>query len=81
MTAGADGSMGVVSGRVLGESVEARAPWRVVVWATGNNLVTRGDLDRRVLLCRLHTDLERPENRRYARCGRWTTALSIAKNC
>ena len=66
MTAGADGSMGVVSGRVLGESVEARAPWRVVVWATGNNLVTRGDLDRRVLLCRLHTDLERPENRRYA---------------
>ena len=67
MTAGADGSMGEVSGRLLGKNIEAKAPWRVVVWATGNNLVTRGDLDRRVLLCRLHTDMERPEERRFHR--------------
>ena len=67
MTAGADGSMGEVSGRLLGKNIEAKAPWRVVVWTTGNNLVTRGDLDRRVLLCRLHTDMERPEERRFKR--------------
>ena len=67
LTAGADGSMGVVSGRVLGASVEAKAPWRAVVFATGNNLLTRGDLDRRVLLCRLHTDEIRPESRMFAR--------------
>ena len=67
ITAGPDGSMGMVSGRVLGKNVEAKAPWRVVVWVTGNNLMTRGDLDRRVVLCRLHTNLEQPENRRFQR--------------
>ena len=67
LTAGADGSMGEISGRVLSKNVEARAPWRVVVWVTGNNLTTRSDMDRRVLLCRLHTDMENPQDRPFKR--------------
>lgn len=67
LTSGADSSMGVVAGRLLGKSEKVQAPWRVVVFATGNNLATRGDLDRRILLCRLHTDSEKPETRLYER--------------
>ena len=67
LTVGADSSMGMISGRVLGRNVEAKAPWRVVIWVTGNNLTTRGNLERRVLLCRLHTDLENPQDRPFKR--------------
>jgi len=50
------------SGRVLGatKTVTVRPP---MFWATGNGVAVRGDLVRRLILCELKTDLERPELR------------------
>ena len=67
LTSGSDETVGELSGRLLGYNVEAKAPWRVVVFATGNNIVVRGDLDRRVLQCRLHTNETEPETHDYKR--------------
>jgi len=50
--------------RVLGEStMTASLPARMVICATGNNLSFAADTARRVLLCRLHSDREHPEDR------------------
>lgn len=49
--------------RVLGRSELPSLQWRAVVFATGNNVSTIGDTTRRVLLCRLESPLERPEDR------------------
>ena len=49
--------------RVLGESRVEKLPTRVTFLATGNNMVFRGDMTRRVITCRLDSKLEDPENR------------------
>jgi hypothetical protein len=49
--------------RVLGKSEIPSLPWRAVIFGTGNNLVLTGDTARRVIVCRLESPLEHPENR------------------
>ena len=51
------------SGRILGESRVVDVPLRTVWIATGNNLACQGDAHRRVLLARLETAVENPEDR------------------
>jgi hypothetical protein len=51
--------------RLLGESRMLRLPTNVLWTATGNNLVFRGDLSSRALLCRIDAGLERPEARTF----------------
>jgi hypothetical protein len=55
--------------RVLG-SIEIKSlVWRAVVLASGNNLPIQGDTQRRVLMCRIESPLERPEERTGFRHG------------
>jgi hypothetical protein len=49
--------------RVLGRTEVPQLPWRAVVTATGNNIEIHGDTMRRVLLCRIDAQTERPEER------------------
>lgn len=49
--------------RVLGKNEAPRLPWRTVIFASGNNLVPGEDTMRRVLMARLESDLENPEDR------------------
>jgi hypothetical protein len=51
--------------RLLGESRMLRLPTNVLWTATGNNLVFRGDLSSRALLCRIDSGMERPEARTF----------------
>lgn len=53
--------------RPLGGSSMVRVPTRVALMATGNNLVVRGDLNRRILLVRLDAGMEHPECRAFGR--------------
>ncbi len=52
--------------RPLGSSTPVRVPARTALIATGNNLVIRGDLTRRVMLIRLDAGTECPELREFA---------------
>ncbi len=53
-----------MKGRILGKSeMTPELPVNVVFFATGNNLGVRGDALRRIVLCRLETMEERPEER------------------
>lgn len=54
---------GSVELRVLGKSEVPSLPWRAVVLATGNNVEVHGDTARRVLVCRMESNLENPEDR------------------
>ena len=47
--------------RILGESKSGAYPTRVLWLATGNNLVVKGDLTRRVIVCEIDPKVERPE--------------------
>ena len=49
--------------RVLGKSEIPAMRWRAVVMATGNNVAIAGDTSRRVLISRLESPLENPEER------------------
>lgn len=49
--------------RVLGKSEIPSIAWRAVVLATGNNVQLVGDTARRVLVCRIESPLENPEDR------------------
>lgn len=49
--------------RVLGKSEILSLPWRAVIMATGNNLETKGDTERRCLVARLEPRVENPEDR------------------
>jgi putative DNA primase/helicase len=49
--------------RVLGVSEIKRVPWTALVMCSGNNLTFGEDTLRRMLLCRLESDLENPETR------------------
>lgn len=51
--------------RPLGGSTVVRLPARVALLATGNNLVIRGDLNRRALIVRLDAQMEHPEQRDF----------------
>lgn len=56
-----------ISVRQLGGSALFTVPARVALYATGNNLVIKGDLTRRVIVCRLYSGVERPEQRTFKR--------------
>lgn len=49
--------------RILGKSEIPTLRWRSVIVATGNNITLTGDTARRVLISRLESDLENPEDR------------------
>lgn len=49
--------------RVLGASKMLVLPWRTLIAASGNNLIVLGDTTRRVLVSRLESPLESPEDR------------------
>lgn len=52
--------------RVLGLSLNAEIPSNAALFATGNNLTIGTDMARRMLLCGLDPQLERPELREFA---------------
>jgi hypothetical protein len=52
-----------ITGRILGQTVTAEAPWNAVMFATGNNLTYRGDMVRRVVPISLDPKMEKPEER------------------
>jgi hypothetical protein len=55
-----------VSGRVLGVSETHTVVNRCMILATGNNVTTQGDTNRRVLRCRIDARVERPYHRAFA---------------
>lgn len=55
----------VVSIRPLGVSKLVKIESRATCYATGNNIALVGDMVRRVLLCSLDPNMERPELRRF----------------
>ncbi|MBE7186049.1 MAG: hypothetical protein INR68_16755 [Methylobacterium mesophilicum] len=55
----------VVAVRPLGQSTFTKIESRASCFATGNNIQLIGDMTRRVLLCSLDPDVERPELRRF----------------
>lgn len=54
-----------IEGRILGLSKTADVPTKVTLLANGNNLLVRGDLTRRAVLCRIDPKVEKPENRLF----------------
>lgn len=55
----------IVSVRALGSSELVSIESRACVFATGNNIRLVGDMTRRVVLCRLDPNMERPELRQF----------------
>ncbi len=55
----------VVSARPLGQSAFIKIESRASCFATGNNIRLVGDMTRRVLLCSLDPNMERPETRAF----------------
>lgn len=55
----------IVSVRPLGSSKLVKIDSRACVFATGNNIQMLGDMTRRVILCSLDPDMERPELRQF----------------
>ncbi len=55
----------IVEPRVLGMSKSIRIESRATTFATGNNIRLVGDMTRRVVLCALDPNMERPELRRF----------------
>ena len=51
--------------RTLGKSEMSDMPTNLALFATGNNLSAKGDMVRRVLLCRLDPGCERPDARTF----------------
>ena len=56
----------VVSPRILGFNRAVDLPTSAMVLITGNNLQFAGDMTRRVLLCRIDPQCERPDARQFA---------------
>ena len=56
----------IFSDRVLGQSVAATVPNRMLLLITGNNVLLQGEMPRRVLTCRIDPLVERPFARRFA---------------
>jgi putative DNA primase/helicase len=57
----------IVKPRVLGRSETRRVENTVTLYGNGNNMHLVGDVGRRVMLCSLDANLERPELRRFSR--------------
>lgn len=55
----------IVEPRVLGTSKSVRIESRATTFATGNNIRLVGDMTRRVVLCSLDPNVERPELREF----------------
>lgn len=51
--------------RILGQSKAIRVRCTALIVATGNNLIIKGDLIRRSVVCRLDPKVERPELRQF----------------
>jgi hypothetical protein len=51
--------------RILGKSEAPKLPARVMMLATGNNLVAKGDMTRRLLRCTIDPKVEYPEQRSF----------------
>lgn len=70
------------SGRKLGTSESLELPNRSLVLLTGNNIVLRGEMPRRVLTCRFDTHLENPTKakRDLTAIGNVNPSQYIAKN-
>ena len=56
----------IVTDRILGRSVSSSVPNRLLIIATGNNLVLQGELPRRFLVCRIDPQTERPFAREFS---------------
>jgi hypothetical protein len=56
----------VVDIRVLGKSERVSIEARSTLFATGNNIRLVGDMTRRVIVCTLDANMERPEGRSFA---------------
>lgn len=54
-----------VKPRILGKTEAKELPSTALVVATGNNLTFRGDMTRRVVICRLDAKVERPDQRPF----------------
>jgi hypothetical protein len=54
-----------IAGRVLGQLQSREAPLQVVFFASGNNMVFKGDMARRVIPIDLDPQTERPEEREH----------------
>jgi hypothetical protein len=52
--------------RKLGKSEAVPVPTNCLIIATGNNLTFRGDITRRVVVCRLDARQERPDERQFS---------------
>jgi putative DNA primase/helicase len=55
----------LVKVRILGKSEQVQIESRSTIFATGNNIIIKGDMIRRSLLCSLDPNLERPELRQF----------------
>ncbi len=55
------------TGRILGQSQNATVPTTATWLATGNNVIVKEDLTRRVVLCQLDPQTESPEKREFER--------------
>jgi hypothetical protein len=51
--------------RILGESEMKAVPTNCLIIVTGNNLTFRGDITRRVLICRMDARTEHPDKRQF----------------
>ena len=61
--------------RILGKSEVPSMPSNVAMFATGNNLRARGDMVRRMLVCRIDPACERPDARTFTRnLNEWVPA-------
>jgi putative DNA primase/helicase len=56
-----------INPRILGESHTPSLQTNLTFMATGNNVAARGDISRRLLVCRLDPHCERPDARRFDR--------------
>jgi hypothetical protein len=54
-----------VQARILGASERVRLSTRTLVLATGNNMRFRGDISRRVVVCRIDAKMSNPEDRTF----------------
>lgn len=52
--------------RILGKSEAPEFESKATIFATGNNIILRGDMVRRAMLCSLDAGTERPELRRFS---------------
>ena len=57
----------IIKSRILGQSENRRIENTVTMFGNGNNLRTVADLDRRVVICGLDANVERPELRQFKR--------------